>query len=164
MRKMLPAVALVALGLVGCAPNQLIQVPQIEVQEAYLASLTLPGLFSGPPVANIVLNLNVTNPNPVPLRLANITGRLIIDGSDVGAVSLPNIALPARGTASQVAEIALPVNLNTASSFLKIARGQQVTYRLDGQFATDLGPLGIQNFGPFTLSQGQWQQKALLSF
>lgn len=168
MRKILPLTALAALGLSACAPlQQVVQVPAVEVQSVNLTSLSVPGgLFtaSGPPTANLTLNLRVTNPNSMALRLANIAANLIIDGADVGLVNLPNVALPARGSTDQIANVAIPVTLNTAASFLKVARGQQVTYRLDGSFTTDLGLLGQQTFGPFTLSQGQWKQAAIIPF
>lgn len=72
--------------------------------------------------------------------------------------------VPARGSADQDADLSIPVTLNTAASFLKVARGQQVSYRLDGTFTADFGPLGLKNFGPFTLSQGQWKQPPVLPF
>jgi LEA14-like dessication related protein len=163
----LPALTAVlpALILGACAPlQQVIQVPQVDVQGVRLNSLTLPGGFGRAPMANLTVNLRVTNPNPLPLRVANLAGSLIIDGANVGNVNFPNVALPARGSADQVAEVSVPVTLNTAASFLKVARGQLVTYRLDGGFTADLGPLGLQPFGPFTLSQGQWKQDPIIPF
>ncbi|UBV41535.1 LEA type 2 family protein [Deinococcus taeanensis] len=159
------ALALSALALSACAPlNQVVQVPQVDVQQVRLTSLTLPGGFSRAPVAQLTMTLRVTNPNPLPLRLANLAGSLVIDGAPVGDVTFPNVDLPARGSAEQVAQITLPVTLNTAAAFLKVARGQLVTYRVDGGFTADFGPLGLQNFGPFTLSQGQWKQAPIIPF
>ncbi|MFC4639412.1 LEA type 2 family protein [Deinococcus hohokamensis] len=164
MRRLLPS-ALVALTLSACAPTQaVLQVPSVDVQQVRLTGLSLPGGFSGPAVAQLTIDLAVTNPNPLPLRLANLAGQLVIDGAEVGQVTFPNLNLPARGTAQQVANVALPVTLSTATSFLKVARGQLVTYRLDGGFSVNLGPLGEQRFGPFTLSQGQWKQAPILPF
>ena len=68
------------------------------------------------------------------------------------------------GAADQLAQVSVPVTLNTAASFLKVARGQLVTYRVDGGFTADFGPLGLQQFGPFTLSQGQWKQSPIIPF
>ncbi|AKH16186.1 MULTISPECIES: LEA type 2 family protein [Deinococcus] len=163
----LPALTAVlpALLLGACAPlQQIALVPQVEVQGVRLTSLTLPGGFGRAPVANLTLNLRVTNPNPLPLRVANLAGSLIIDGANVGDVTFPNVALPARGSAEQLAQVSVPVTLNTAASFLKVARGQLVTYRVDGGFTADFGPLGLQQFGPFTLSQGQWKQDPIIPF
>lgn len=162
--KRLLLVPLLALGLGACTPTQaVIQVPTFEVQSVRLTGLSLP---SGPrpALANITLRLRVGNPNPVPVRLANIAGRLVLDGEDVGTVNLRDVNLPARGEAEQLAELSLPVTLQTAGAFLRVARGQQVAYRVDGRFTADLGLLGRPTFGPFTLAQGVWQQPAILPF
>ncbi|MDB5045820.1 MAG: Water stress and hypersensitive response protein [Deinococcus sp.] len=157
---LLPAAALCA-TLVGCAPlQQAVQVPTFEVQSVRLNSLTL----LGNPTANVTLRVKVGNPNPVPVRLANIASRLILDGQDVGTVNLPNVNLPARGETVQDANLSLPLSLSAGAAFLNIARGQQVSYRLDGTFTADLGVLGQPTFGPFTLSQGVWKQPAILPF
>lgn len=155
---------LLALGLGACAPvPSAIQVPTFEAQTVRLTGLTLPG-SGGPARASLSLRLRVQNPNPVPVRLARISGRLILDGEDVGTVDLPDVKLPARGEASQEADLHLPVTLESAGAFLRVARGQEVAYRVDGTFTADLGPLGRPSFGPFTLAQGVWQQRAILPF
>ena len=166
MRRLLPLTAMSALTLSACTPTQpIVQVPSVDVQQVRLTGLTLPGgLGGGPAVAHLTMDLAVTNPNPLPLRMANLGGQLVIDGAEVGQVQFPNVNLPARGTAQQVANVSIPVTLNTAASFLKVARGQLVTYRLDGGFSLNLGPLGEQAFGPFTLAQGQWKQPPILPF
>lgn len=152
------------LPLVACAPAaSVVQVPTFEVQNVRLTGLSLP---SGkvPALASLTLRLRVNNPNPVPVRLARIQGRLVIDGTDVGQADLPDVRLPARGEAEQVAQLSLPVTLPTAGAFLKVARGQTVAYRVDGSFTADLGALGRPTFGPYTLAQGVWQQPAILPF
>ncbi|EYB67185.1 hypothetical protein DEIPH_ctg050orf0035 [Deinococcus phoenicis] len=158
------ASGVLALGLGACAPTtSVVQVPTFEVQSVRLTRLALPS-GPNPALANLTLRLRVQNPNPVPVRLANIAGRLIIDGGDVGTVNLPNVNLPARGETQQLADLSLPVTLQSAGAFLKVARGQQVAYRVDGTFTADLGVLGRPSFGPFTLAQGVWQQPAILPF
>ncbi|WP_414646557.1 LEA type 2 family protein [Deinococcus geothermalis] len=155
---------LLALGLGACAPTpSALQVPTFEVRSVRLTGLTLP---SGPQpaLASITLRLRVQNPNPLPVRLANIAGRLVLDGAEVGEVNLPNVNLPARGESEQVANLSLPVTFQTAGAFLRVARGQQVAYRVDGTFTADLGVLGRPSFGPFTLAQGVWQQAAIVPF
>jgi len=159
---------LLALGLClsallsACAPNQpIIAVPTFKVQSVRLTGLTLPG--SGRPATMYLsLSLLVNNPNPVGLRLANIAGTFILNGGRVADVNLPDVALPARGEATQQADLALPLTLDTVGSALMVARGQQVPYRLDGTFTADLGFLGRPNFGPYTLVQGVLQQPAIL--
>ncbi|GMA17380.1 Water stress and hypersensitive response domain-containing protein [Deinococcus metallilatus] len=163
MKKLLLA-PLFALGLGACAPTQsVVQVPTFEVQSVRLTGLSLPS-GPNPATASITLRLRVGNPNPVPVRLANIGGQLILDGQNVGSVNLPNVNLPARGEAEQLANLSLPVTLQTAGAFLRVARGQQVAYRVDGTFTADLGVLGHPTFGPFTFTQGVWQQPAILPF
>ncbi|WP_034383211.1 LEA type 2 family protein [Deinococcus sp. YIM 77859] len=155
---------LLALGLGACAPAPAtIQVPTFAVQSVRLTGLSLPS-GPNPALASVTLRLRVGNPNPVPVRLANISGRLVLDGEDVGTVNLPNVNLPARGESEQLAFLSLPVTLQTAGAFLRVARGQEVAYRVDGRFTADLGPLGRPTFGPFTLAQGVWQQPAILPF
>jgi len=156
--------SLLALGLGACAPvPSAVQVPTFEAQTVHLTGLSLPGGGS-PALASLSLRLRVQNPNPVPVRLAGITGRLILDGEDVGTVDLPDVNLPVRGEAVQEASLRLPVTLQSAGAFLRVARGQEVAYRVDGTFTADLGPLGRPRFGPFTLAQGVWQQRATLPF
>lgn len=173
MRRLAPnSLAAASLGacLSACAPTQpIVQVPAVEVQQVRLTGLSLPGglMPGGPleaPTAHVTLDLRVTNPNPFALTLAHVGADLVIDGANVGHVDLPAVVLPARGTAAQVAHAAVPVTLDTAAGFVKVARGQLVTYRLDGTLTVNLGPLGAQRFGPFTLSQGQWKQPPLLKF
>lgn len=158
------AALLPLLALASCAPlQQVVKVPTMKVESIRLNSLTLPA--SGrPATANIGLTLRVQNPNNVPVKLANIAAKVIIDGDYVGDVNLPNINLPANGEARQPAELSLPVTLNTAAAFLKIARGQEVSYRLDGTFTADLGALGHPSFGPFTFAQGVWKQQPIIPF
>lgn len=150
--------------LVACTPvTQVVQVPQIEVQGVRLVSLSLPAAGRAAE-AGLTMELRVSNPNPVPVRIANVAAVLVIEGERVGDITLPNVDLPARGERTQQASLRVPVTLNTASTFLRVARGEEVSYRLDGTFTADLGPLGRPTFGPFTLSQGVWKQPALRLF
>ena len=153
-----------ALLLAGCAPGRgPVQVPTVQVEGIRLSSLSLP-TGAAPAFAGVTLELRVGNPNPVPVRLANIAGTLVVDGQGVGDVRVPDVNLPASGEARQTAQLRIPVTLNTAATFLRVARGQEVSYRLDGAFTADLGLLGRPTFGPFTLSQGVWKQAAILPF
>lgn len=153
-----------ALALAACTPmQQAVQVPTIKVESIQLLSLSLPNGLRAP-AANLRLKLRVGNPNSVSVRMANIGGSLVIDGDKVGDYNLPNVNVPAKGETIQDADLSIPVTLNTATSFLKVARGQQVSYRLDGSFTADLGLLGKPTFGPFTLSQGVWKQAPILPF
>lgn len=163
MRRLAFALPLIPVLLLSCAPTTAVQVPSLEVQEIRLTDLSLP-LPGRPAVAGLTVQLRVTNPNPVPLRLTEIQADLIIDGAAVGRLTLPEVSLPAQGQVDQPARASLPLTASTFGSVVKVARGQAVTYRLDGTFRANLGPLGQPTFGPLTLSQGVWQQPALISF
>lgn len=153
---------LLALCLAACMPTQpIIAVPTFQVQSVRLTGLTLP-TFTSSATAYLTLQLSVNNPNPIPLHMANVAGNFVLDGNQVAVINLPDVDLPARGSATQQANLTLPVTLTTAASFLKVARGQQVSYRLDGTFTADFGLLGRPSFGPFTLVQGVIQQPAIL--
>lgn len=163
--KKLAFVAL-ALGLASCAPTsqqRLVYPPTVEIERIQLTSFSLPAPGRAA-VAGVRLDLNVDNPNPLPVRLVRLAGVLVLDGQEVGTVTVPDIRLPAQGRARQVAQLTLPVTVKTASTFLDIARGQEVSYRLDGTLTADLGPLGQPTFGPFPLSQGVWKQAPLPVF
>ena len=167
--KKLPLALLLALGLLpvglgACAPVQAaVQVPTFEIETVRLTRLTLPS-GSSPALARLTLRLRVGNPNPVPVRLAGIGGRLVLDGQDVGRVDFPNVALPARGETTQGANLQIPGTLGTDRALLLVSHGQEVASRDNGTFTADIGPLGRTSFGPFTLAQGVWQQRAILPF
>ncbi|AWN23444.1 Water stress and hypersensitive response domain-containing protein [Deinococcus irradiatisoli] len=148
------------LSLSGCAPalKQVLKVPTFSVQQTRLTGLTL----GSPATARVSLKLRIDNPNPVAARLANISGQFYLNGADVGNVNLPNVNLPARGSAVQEALLELPVSLQTAAVWLQVARGREMPYRVDGTFTADFGALGQPSFGPYTLAQGLFQQKAIL--
>lgn len=156
---------IVALGLVACAPVQqkLVYPPVVEVERISLTSLRLP-TPGRTAEAGVQLELRIENPNPLPVRLARIEGALVVEGQEVGQVTMSGFELPAQGETRQVAQLDLPLTLNTAAVFLGIARGQEVSYRLDGTLTADFGSLGQPKFGPFTLSQGVWKQAPLRLF
>lgn len=171
MSRLLPLSVLAALALTACAPAQLagpvVQVPTFEARNMHLSSLTLapagglPGGGQGA-AAGLELTVQMYNPNPFPVRLHSFSADLFLTGQRAAALILPDVALPARGTATQTVQASVPVNLNVAAEWLKVARGQAVPYRVDGSFTADLGVLGQPTFGPLTLVQGQWRQAPVL--
>lgn len=148
--------------LAACAPRQLaLQVPTYEVENIRFARLDLVGQ-SLSPQAVLNLNLRVHNPNAIGLRMANIGGRLFLDGSDVGGVDLPDVDLPANGDARQLAIVTVPINLSNLVEFGKVATGGAVALRVDGSFTVNAGLFGRPTFGPYTLFQGQIRNRALV--
>lgn len=148
------------LSLSSCAPvlSSVIKVPTFKVEQTRLTGLTL----GSPAIAHVTLKLRVDNPNPVSARLANINAHFYLNGSDVGTVDLPNVNLPANGSAAQEALLEIPVSFQNTAIWLQVARGREMPYRLDGTFTADLGALGQPSFGPYTLAQGRFQQDAIL--
>ncbi|AFZ66003.1 LEA type 2 family protein [Deinococcus peraridilitoris] len=152
----------VPLLLAACAPRQaIVQVPTFQTESVRLQSLTLPGGGS-PATATLSLMLRVQNPNPYPVRLARAGGHFFLEGQNVGAVELPNIDLPANGEARQQALLSLPITLANLGQFVRVGRGEAVSYRIDGNFTVDAGLFGKPNFGPYTLSQGVLRQPRIL--
>ena len=158
--RLLPLTLLAALSLPGCAPvlRQVVQVPTFTVVQTRLTGLSL----GSPAIARVTLKLRVDNPNPVSAHLANFSGSFFLNGTDVGNASLPNITLPARGSTVQDVFLEIPVSLKTAATWLQVARGREMPYRVDGTFTADFGALGQPSFGPYTLAQGLFQQPAIL--
>lgn len=154
-------VALVGL-LAACAPRlAALAVPTYQVESGRLASINLPG--GGQPAAAVLeLQLRVQNPNAVAVRLANAAGDVFLDGQNVGRVDLPNIDLPARGEARQLARLTLPITFGNLAEFLRLGRGEALGLRVDGSFTVDAGLLGRPTFGPFTLFQKSLQVARVL--
>ncbi|GAA4021990.1 LEA type 2 family protein [Deinococcus rubellus] len=148
------------LSLSSCAPalQRVVKVPTFTVQQTRLTGLAL----GSPAIARVTIKLRIDNPNPVAARLANINGHFYLNGADVGTVNLPNIDVPARGSALQDALLELPVSFQTTAIWLQVARGREMPYRVDGTFTADFGALGQPSFGPYTLAQGLFQQPAIL--
>ncbi len=151
-----------ALTLAACAPRAaVVQVPEYRIVRTRLTSLTLPGA-GGPATATLSLQLLVRNPNPYPIRLARAGGRFFLDGNDVGGVELPNIDLPSGRQVEQEALLSLPITFANLGEFVRVARGEAVSYRVDGSFTVDAGLFGQPSFGPYTLSQGVIKQPKIL--
>jgi LEA14-like dessication related protein len=163
MRALWPVLLVVSsVTAVSCAPRQtILQVPEFRVESVALRSLTLPGL-ARPAVATLSVGLRVRNPNPISVRLANASGRFLIDDLDVGRVNLPNVDLPANGEATQEAVVDLPVTVANLGVFLRVGRGEAVPYRIEGTFTVDAGLLGKPNFGPYVVAQGVLKQPRIL--
>lgn len=157
------ALAALAFSLSACTPQQALgtvaKVPTFETQSIRLSSVRL---GSGAQ-AELTVTLRVNNPNAFPIRLKNFHTDLFLSGQRSAQVDLPNINLPAHGSALQTAHVRLPINLASASELLRVARGEQVAYRLDGTFTADLGALGQPSFGPLTLRKGEASMEAALT-
>lgn len=151
--------ACLVVSLSACTPPAVVKTPTFKLQSIYLKSLKLQ-----PPTAELELNIAVTNPNPVPLKMAYISSDLFVNGRKLAQLGLPNLNVPAMGQTVQPVKMNVPLNLDIVDTMLKVGRGQAINYRLDGQFTADLGVLGSPTFGPFVLAQGIWKQERILPF
>lgn len=160
VRYLIPATLLsCTLSLTACTTPVAVQPPQLSVE-----SIRLEGITLQPPTANIALRIAIENPNAVGLKMANIASEIIVNGKKIADLALPDVNVPATGRTIQPAKLNVPINLDALDTVLKVARGEQVSYRLDGKFTADLGVLGRPTFGPFTLAQGLWKQERILPF
>ncbi|HWG84308.1 MAG TPA: LEA type 2 family protein, partial [Deinococcales bacterium] len=98
------------------------------------------------------------NPNPLGARVGDLSFDLVLEGAPAATASAPDFTLAANGVPARITvDVEVPVTTANLGSLLRIARGEAVSYRLDGRFAVDLGALGRPRFGPYTLAQGTFR-------
>lgn len=155
------ALALAVLGLAACSPvGTVIRTPQFELLEVGLERFDPPGL--GTPARAVVrLRLQGRNPNPFGGRIEEVAFDLMLDGRQAATAGTPGFDLPGGGTpAPIVVDVIVPVTPQNLEALLRIARGEAVSYRLDGSFRLDLGSLGKPRFGPYAFAQGTYRSPA----
>jgi hypothetical protein len=150
-----------SVAVLGCSPvGTVIRPPQFELKEAGLERFDPPGLET-PARAVIHLEIEGRNPNPFGGRVEEVAFDLVLDGQKAATAGTPGFSLPAGGAPSRIeVDVEVPVAGSTVSNLLKIARGEAVSYRLDGSFRLDAGPLGRPRFGPYTFAQGTYRAPA----
>lgn len=120
-------------------------------------------LGSEGPTLTTRFTLEATNPNPIALRLTDLTGAVVLE--DALAVDLrfvDGVDLPARGVANLVLDVAVPIS--SAVAVTAVARdlvaGEPVRYRVDASVGVDV--FGIPNrFPRTTLVAGEFRGPAL---
>ena len=137
--------------------------PTFEMREAGFERFDPPGL-DAPARAVIRLTLEGRNPNPLGGRVEELAFDLLIDGQKVAGASSPGLNLAANNAPSEIKiDVDVPINTATLQNLLKVARGDAISYRLEGAFRIALGSLGSPKFGPYTLAQGTYKTPSIAS-
>lgn len=161
MNKLLWPLGLVALALTGCIQN-VVRSPQFEMREAGLLRLNPPGLNGVAPEAVIRITLDARNPNPFDLSLTELSADLYLDNSKLATATLAGLQMKANGVPSTFfVDVNVPIQVQSLQNLGRIVAGASVTYKLDGSFRVDAGPLGKPRFGPYTLAEGRYQAPSL---
>ncbi len=163
-RTALLAVAVVAAGgaaASACATlGQALQPPAISAASGRSAELRLLGPSTQHPLgaASVRLWAHVSNPNPLSLTLAALSGGLYLSDTHAADVDFP-LGLPLRAAQDTVIPLDISVGFSEIPALANLARqwlsGQDVPYRLEGTMSVDAGALGQPSFGPMTLLQGE---------
>jgi hypothetical protein len=120
-------------------------------------------LGSDGPTLTTRWRLEVTNPNPIALRLTDLAGALVLE--EALAVDLrfvDGVDLPARGVAELVLDVAVPISdaLVAVDVARDLVAGAPVAYRLDAAVGVDV--FGIPSrFPRTTLVAGEFRGPAL---
>ena len=150
--------------LASCAVvGNVVRTPTFEMKEAGFERFDPPGL-DGPAKAVIRLTVEGRNPNPAGGRIEDLGFDLLLEGAKVVNATAPSFELAANNTPKLIPiDIEVPVTPATLVSLLKIAKGDPVTYRLEGAFRVDLGVLGKPRFGPYTMAQGTYRAPTVVA-
>jgi LEA14-like dessication related protein len=158
-----PALALLllpalSLGLSSCASlTAVVRTPQFNLIEAGLSRFDPPGLDT-PAQAVVRLELEGRNPNPFNAPVSEMVFDLFVDGQRVASGGTPGFTLLAGGSPSRVpVDVAVPVAGSSLTTLITIAKGETVSYRLEGSFRLDAGSFGKPKFGPYTLASGSFK-------
>ena len=111
----------------------------------------------GTPRATVRLVVDVTNPNPFPVRLASLEGELYLAGRGAGSIRFPSgVELAARGQSRLDAEVELTPSsiLALEGVFVDAIAGRPSPYRLEAQVGIEV--LGtVQRFPRATVLTGE---------
>lgn len=113
------------LVLTGCAPaaSGVIHLPEMLLKGS---NVTLNKMSMNLELS-YALQVQLTNPNPFPLHLKNISGQWILDGKPSHTLKLPDLVLPPSGN--------LSYNLNTTGPIPEGFRTDKThTFRFDGGY------------------------------
>lgn len=157
---------LVASVLAACAPGTepLLATPTFRIVADQSAIVRLDLLDAAAPRASLRLTVEVTNPNPVPVRLASVDGDVLLGGVQVAAVRLPaGLDLAARGSARWPLEVDMGSAAIAAlgATFADQIAGRPTPVRLDAQVGVDV--LGaVQRFPRTTVLAGELRSNLAL--
>ena len=157
------AAVLIAAGLSACASLEglraLIQPPQFSQAAGERSEIRLLPIQSGRPAGGATVRIwtTVTNPNPFGFTLSTMDAKLFLEDTQAAETSFPlGLPLQARGTETIPLDISLSFAdiPRLAGVIRQAARGQAVSFRLEGVVGIDAGRLGQPTFGPMTLLSG----------
>lgn len=120
----------------GCATNveSLVDMPRVELRDVEVMGLG----FSN---QTFLLSFSVTNPNPFPLPVTDVSYGLRLDGQRFASGRTPSkFSVPADGITQFAISVELDL-LQTAPQLLAIVRdgnGEHLRYDLEGAFGIDI--------------------------
>jgi Late embryogenesis abundant protein len=161
MKRLLILVALTPL-LGSCALfGSVVRTPTFEIKEAGFERFDAPGLDT-PPVAVLKLYLEGRNPNPAGGTIQEMAFDVLLDGQKIVGASAPDFTLEANNKPQIIpVTITVPITPGSLQNLLRVVRGDPVSYRLEGAFRVNLGPLGSPKFGPYTFAEGTFKSQTL---
>lgn len=157
------ATALIVAGLSACASLEglraLIQPPQFSQATGERNEIRLLPIQSGRPAGGATVRIwtSVTNPNPFGFTLSTVDAKLFLEDAQAADTSFPlGLPLPERGSETIPLDISISFAdiPRLAGVIRQAARGQAVSFRLEGVVGIDAGRLGQPTFGPMTLLTG----------
>lgn len=155
------ALLAVVVAVPGCATLAAlgVQAPRFSVAGGQQAQFRFQAPSLQRPLGGLAVRMwaRVENPNPVGVRLTEINGGLMLEGTRAADVHFP-LGLPLGAAQDTVIPIDVGVSFSDLPGLADVARraasGQSIRYRLDGTFGVDAGMLGQPTFGPNTLLEG----------
>jgi hypothetical protein len=161
MKRLLLALALIP-TLASCALfGSVVRTPTFEIKEAGFERFDPPGLDT-PPVAVLKLYLEGRNPNPAGGTIQEMAFDVLLDGQKIVGASAPDFTLEANNKPQIIPiTITVPITAGSLQNLFRVVRGDPVSYRLEGAFRVNLGPLGSPRFGPYTFAQGTFKSQTL---
>jgi LEA14-like dessication related protein len=133
--KPIATIALTAVLLTACASTgSIVSAPGVTLRNVEVANID----FSG---QTFVLGFDVTNPNPFPLPIREISYGVQLDGQRFASGTVESgFSVPAGGDSEFAISVELDL-MRTAPQLLHLLHdgvGRDIPYTLDGQFGIDL--------------------------
>ncbi len=143
--------ALTAFLLTSCAGmEELVSEPRVSLRQVQVTELDLNE-------QTFILDFDVTNPNPFPLPIKNVSYGVELDGQRFASGATQSaVTVPAGSDGAFAISVSLNL-LQTAPKLLFIVRGgvrSDVPYKLEGRFEVDMPfvkPLSFTNTGTIRL-------------
>lgn len=163
MKRLLILLALTPM-LASCALfGSVVRTPTFEIKEAGFERFDPPGLDT-PAVAVLKLYLEGRNPNPAGGTIQEMSFDILLDGQKVVGANAPDFTLPANNVPTIIpVTVTVPITAGSLQNLFRVVRGDPVSYRLQGAFRVNLGPLGSPRFGPYTFAEGTFKSQTLQS-